>query len=282
MEKNNSLGLDSWTWNRIIADYPDLAESTSITELSKRIFGVRSVTKLVDRYCSETAKALVNFFGTDHSSLVLWAKHSQGYWNNFHALPIHAPIYRRLIKELGIEITVRLTEDRDFSDIAIGYMFLKADKKRYSKFHKNIIEALPIFPASAHGVMIHDYIDALMKREEAKAKPTIEAIADLPKAPIEATEVDGYKVLVPTSSRDLKRIGTAQSHCVGTAGMGYAAKVREGLVYIFALYSKALADGICVEVTPSGYIVQAQGKHRRCPTLKENQAIKKIIGSIAV
>ena len=259
----------------IVEDFPSLAGETSLRVISKVIFGVSSLTHLVDKYSTEDTRRLREFFGEDHSSLIDWSKHTSSQWIiDFYPLPEHRKIYKTIAKDLGLAVAVPLTEARDFPDIATGYTFLKADKRRLAKFHNDIVSAFHLFPKAAHANMIHDYIDRLMKAEERKLKPKLELGATFPQPENHIDRIDGFKILIPHNESCLRKIGRAQNHCVGTSGMGYAGKIKAGRVMIFALYENTLADGICVEFDLSDQrIIQAQGRHRRSPDGKEYAAI---------
>lgn len=280
---NNCLGLSNYRWENIVEDHPELTEVKSLSEVSKVIFGIKSLTALVSKYSygsSDDVKRLKEFFGQDHSSLTTWAKQSANL--SFYPTVEHRKIYNKMIRELGLELTVRFTNDRDFADIAVGYEFVASDKKRTNAFKNDILGALSLFPVGAHSKMIHDYFVDKMKAAERKnsVKTPRNVVPTLP-LPLNVSEENGpFKVLVPKHETDLRRIGNAQSHCVGTAGMGYAQKIKSGHVWIFAVYTKSLADGVCVEVTKSGQVIQIQGKHRRGPKPEEHLAIVKVIDQL--
>lgn len=281
MEANNTLGFADYAYERLLKDRPDLANVTSISEVSKALFGIKTLTALALDYdygSKDDVKRLNEFFAGNHSGLTEWAKKAKR-GLAFYVTVEHRKIYNRMVRDLGLDLVIRFSQDRDFADIATGYEFVSTDKRRKAAFVKDIIGALSLFPESAHSKMIHDYFVDRMKAAERKQNPRTK-VPLVPTLPIPANvseEIGDYKVLVPKHETDLRRIGNAQNHCVGTAGMGYASKVRRGDVWIFALYSKTLKDGVCVEVTKSGHILQAQGQHRRSPSGQERIAITEVI-----
>jgi hypothetical protein len=279
----NVLGMSEDEYTSLLEDYPALAECTSLRDASRHIFGIATMTHLVSdaSWRADDAAKLVRFFENNHSGLSDWAKLVDSL--SFHGTEANKKTYFLLVKELGLNLAVRLSQDRDFNDVCTGYMWLKTDKKRMTKFKKDILEALPMFPASAHSVMIHDYIMDKMKAEERKAEKGSKGKAPLVTLPVPDRNImvpEGWKLLWPMNQTDLRRIGSAQGHCVGTKQFGYGSKIVNGEIWIFAIYSKALADGVCVEMTRSGTILQMQGKHRRSAKSEEIDIIDNIISNI--
>jgi hypothetical protein len=270
---------------------PELLACTSAHAASKVLFGVKTLTHLVGIDAADRDR-VVAFFGSNHSDLVAWASHAKARYNiDFYAVPEHRKVYQAMIKALGLPTAVRLTQSRDFADIATGWQFVNADKRRLARFRRDIMAALKQFPAAAHAVMIHDYFVEAMKRAERpartrtprpKAVPIPEVTLPVPELP--EIQAEGFKILVPKDAADLRKIGNAQNHCVGTAGMGYANKILKDQVWIFAVYRENLSDGVCVEVAQGGWadmdpgeILQAQGRLRREPTAAEMAVIQTVV-----
>lgn len=274
----------SWHEDNFILDaFPELENCVSITEASRVLFGVKTMGAFV-RMGEESRKALTAFFAGNHSDMVAWAKHANPR-GAFNAGIEHKAIYRTMIKAIGLPVAVRLTQGSDFADICTGFDFLRADKKRMARFEVDILSALPLFPVGSHAVMIHDYMVKQMKNADRKAQPRDsekEVEVTLPPLPVaESVPCGEYQILVPRNDRDLKRIGNAQSHCVGTRGMGYGERVRRGKIHIVAVYRKGLADGICVEFdAESGDVLQAQGKHRRGMSDAESEIVQALANAI--
>lgn len=245
-------------------------EVTGLREASKLIFGVSSLGFLVPSYSLHDCNRIKEFFADNHSDLIEWANVAKNepvnkYNLRFNAMPMHRAIYKDMKKKLGLEVAVYLTMDRDFADTCIGYV-------RYKEVLPAFLERLKGFPKTTWAKAVHDYLNKRLEKDEEKGKYSaplpFEKLAALPET------LGEYKVLVPKKVTDLKAIGNAQGHCVGTKAMGYEQKVRNGEVYIFALYTKQLADGICVEVdAKTGHVLQVQGKGRREPKEAEMDSI---------
>jgi hypothetical protein len=221
---------------------------------------------------------------------------------DFNAEPEHRKAYKAMAKALGLPLTVRLTESHDFKDVVKGFEFLKATKKRWAAFEIDILDALKLWPERIHARMIHDYAVQKMKDSERAARPRrpraprraqqartyyqeqpVYVDGPLPEFPGLPTAVGDYKILIPSHDKDLRAIGDAQGHCVGTYGMGYADKIRRKQVCIFNVYRKSVGDGVCVEVALRGdkpHVLQAQGKAGRGPTDKEAKVINQLTATL--
>lgn len=262
--------------------FPELESVNSASQVSKVLFGVKTMTHLIgmDADDCETLKA---FFAGNPSGMVEWARHAKP--GSFHAVPErHAGAYRAMVAKLGLPLTVALTQNRDFQDIVVGFNFVISDKKAWNRFKVDILDSLHLFPSGhCHAVMIHDYLNSRMARADrvsAPRTPTLARPLPLPtlSAPFEDSD---FRVLFPANDSDLKRIGNAQNHCVGTRQMGYGEKIRRGEVIIFAVYQKSLGDGVCIEIDASDRdVLQAQGKLRRAPSVAEQKIIDRVINLI--
>jgi hypothetical protein len=257
-------------------------------ELSLSLFGVKSLAKEAiltlahERHWGrlESCTALVEFCGEDTHTLIQLAKRLP---SDFKAKKENAKQFQWLKKELGEGVALGLLCDRDFSDIAKGVDYIREHKERLELVRKNIFPALKSFPAACHGRMVHDYIENMMKREEQANKPRTPVKPTLPE-PVNSLpeQIGEYKILVPKHEGDLRRIGKAQGHCVGTTGMGYANKIKRGQSRIIAIYQEKLQDGVCVEVDADSLeVIQAQGKFRRSPTREENAVIAAVLPKLA-
>jgi hypothetical protein len=317
METKKFYPLHRLFSKEIKAESPALAKCDSITEASRIRFGVKGMTRFV-HVTPEMRAAIVAFFGTNHSDMLAWAnlakiecredEETERYDKNyrviklkrpvpyvdvraddFNALPEHRSAYKAMVKTFGLPFVVRLVAHRDFKDVAKGYEFLKADKKRWARFEKDIIGAFHLFPESMHFHMVHDYALKKMKDQERSLRPRqprqsknsfSEADRNLPDFDLPA-EIGKFKIMVPKTDADLRAIGTAQNHCVGARGMGYGSQIIAGNISIVALYRKSLADGICVEIDLNRLdVIQAQGKGRREPKEPENKAIQEIVSKL--
>lgn len=279
--------------------FPELRKCLSATEASKVMFGVQGMTRFITVDAAER-NAIMALFAGNPSDMIAWSKHvditvHSGYskhynsygrneyhqdtFFDFYATGEHVDGYKLLVKTLGTEIAASMTQDRDFADIVTGVRFLKADKLLWAKFENQIIEAFPMFPkACTRAKMVHDFaVDAMKAQErklERKANKGMPVQPTLPQPSFTMPSVPEYQILVPQTERDLRAIGNAQNHCVGTKGMGYAQKVKHGQVWIFAVYKQGLGDGLCVEMDRhTGQVLQAQGRLRRAPDATEWQAI---------
>lgn len=268
------LGMDEYQRREFQSWFGSRArEVTGLREASKLIFGVSSLGFLVPSYSIHDCKRIRDFFADNHSDLIEWANVARNVSHfQFHAMPLHKATYKDMKKKLGLEMAVYLTMDRDFADTCIGYA-------RYGKALPAFLERLKGFPKATWARAVHDYLNKRLEKDEEKGKYSaplpFEKLAQLPET------LGEYKVLVPKKVTDLKAIGNAQGHCVGTKAMGYEQKIRNGQVYIFALYTKTLQDGICVEVdAKSGHVLQAQGKGRREPKELEVVAIGTILAEL--
>lgn len=277
-------------------EIPDLRRVTSASEASRILFGVKGLTKLIT--CGpDNHKALLAFFEGDPSGMVAWAQHGEFQasispgakyryecdWLQFHAEPAHRKAYRALVKQFGLPFAVKATQERNFGDLCKGYAYLISDRKRKARFEKQIVSELSKWPVATRFHMIHDYAvaaEARAHRVVTPARSLDDIPVDMPQPALPATMAvgeDTYQILVPRHSADLRAIGRAQNHCVGTATMGYGDNVRAGEIYIVAIYRKALKDGICVEFDAGDlYIRQAQGRHRRSPTDAERVVIEAV------
>lgn len=301
----------------LVEAFPALATCSKLTEASRILYGVKTLGFLVGAN-RVNVTALNRFFDGDHSSLTAWATHakysafemySREFYQpdapeymtyaqedeylaghefvahanfSFYALPEHRASYRLMVKLFGVPFAARATQYSDFADLARGIEFCLSTKQRAKRFQTLIIDELQNWPACVLYRMVHDYaVQAMQRAERAterKGKPST-APATLPMRNLPA-KIGEFTVLNPRNEGDLRRIGTAQRHCVGTKGMGYADKIRNGVCFIFALYTKTLTDGICVEFSlRSGAVCQAQGRHRRGPTDAEQAAIETIIAA---
>lgn len=278
--------------------WPELATCTSATEASRILFGVKGMTAFITLR-PDTVMAVRAFFGENHSDMVAWARAiatEDRDWFYFHAQPEHRATYQTMVRILGLPITVQLTLNRDFKDIATGFMWLRATPKRWTRFEAGILDALPSWPKQIHAKMIHDYAVRRMKDAERAAQPrqpragryagqyeVTAPDAPLPAFPGLPANVGKYQILVPSTDADLRAIGTAQGHCVGTRGMGYADKIRRGQVCIVALYRKGLSDGLCIEIAlcdEQPRVLQAQGKAGRGPTTPEADVIDQLTATL--
>ncbi len=281
------------------AAHPELTDMVSISEASKVIFGVKTLQHLIHIH-PEDRNALLAFFKDNVSDLVEWSKHCnpgkyeresnpeaspkfrwEYYSFQFYARDDMFSGYKVIAKELGIKIAVKITQHRECNDIIAAYKFIRENKKLYTKFQKQVVPAFAAFPESAHLHMIHDFGMQAMKRAEYaenKGKGGSRQVAITLRQPTaEMPEVKGFKILIPRNESDLRKIGNAQNHCVGRAGMGYGRRIQEQKIWIAAIYKEGLSDGICVEIDcKDGKILQAQGALRRSPTDAEQTAIKKV------
>lgn len=276
--------------------HPELRRCNSASEASRIIFGVKSLTHLIHTTVADR-DALLAFFGKDISGLVEWAKYGkvdaavrpgstyryESDGGNFHIKPEHLKAYRLAVKELGLQAAVAITNNYHGADTLKGLAYLRADKKRWARFQTNIVAALPNWPAHTQQVMIHDYavkVEADAHRVVTPRKSLDELPVTMPQLPLSSEITVGdekYQVMVPRHDADMRAIGRAQNHCVGTAAMGYGDRVRGGSIHIVAIYRKSLADGICVEFDSDDLdIRQAQGRHRRGPNEAERQVISRV------
>lgn len=283
----------------VLKAHPQLEGVESITEVSRVLFGIKGMGKFVSAGTGEI-NAINTFFEGNSSDLAEWGAHASvaylyGHRNpdnnirewacgvRLYATPAHRKAYKLAVKLFGIKFAVRLTQEGACADTLRGLEYLRADKKRWARFEKGLLQAMPRWPEAAQVMMLHDYAVRAMQRVERRARR-----AENPSQPREVTlpqweiprevEVDGeiYKVMVPRHAYDMRRIGNAQNHCVGTANMGYIAAATRRSIAIVAIYRKNLADGICVEFSmrPNGaQAVQAQGRLRRCSTAAEDTVI---------
>jgi hypothetical protein len=79
----------------------------------------------------------------------------------------------------------------------------------------------------------------------------------------------GYKVLVPTETKDVKDEGNALNHCVAS----YIRRILEGTTQIVFLRKEAEESLITIEVT-GNRIIQARGLNNRTPTAEEKNWIR--------
>lgn len=291
--------------------WPELKRCNSATQASKVMYGVQGMTRFIYGY-ADARDAIMAFFGSDTSSMVAWSKHVQvtepelevyqydngitrnyvsGGYLAFHAKPEHKAGYKLTVKCVGLPLAVRITQAQDCGDTLRGITYLHTDKRRWARFQRDILNELGKWPGEAHVPMIHDYamrsMQAAERRKQAPVTkdyaaipvtlPQFEAISTLNGNTALTVGDTTYQVLVPRHEADLRRIGTAQRHCVGTAGMGYADRIRENRIVIVALFEKTLGDGVCVEMSKhSGSVYQAQGRHRRGPSNDEQTIIDRI------
>ncbi len=288
-------------WGQLSTDtkeeHPELEGCASATEASRVLFGVKTMTHLLGMHVN-MRRDLLAFFAGNQSDMVAWAgcikaKDVRGlYLSSFEPSPEHRKAYKALVKRFGLTLAARLTLSRDFADTVRGLAFVDADKARKARFETDIALAFSRFPAPMHGRMIHDLCsDAMASAERSAARvarpaaePTLPAFDSIP----DTVQVGGetFKVLVPRTAGDLRRIGNAQNHCVGRAAMGYGDRIKAGRICIFAVYQKSLKDGICVELNlqwggmTRHNIEQAQGRLHRNPTTLEHHVILDVIDAL--
>jgi hypothetical protein len=75
---------------------------------------------------------------------------------------------------------------------------------------------------------------------------------------------DGYTIVKVTNAADLKLEGELMGHCVGT----YEYKVDTGKSNIYSLRDPKNAPHVTIEISPSGRVIQIQGKQNQAPILK--------------
>ena len=254
-------------------------------DLSFQLFGVKSLAReaaliLDNHYSGEKPvwEAVREFCKGNTCLLVKIVKAVAGA-DDFKAEPDQIKDFEYLVRECGEATALKILVDSDWTDIVRGVRWARSDKKKLAELKENILDNFKLFPVSCHGRMLHDYLVDAIKRDEKALIPKGPRVNNIPAPVVEIpSEVDGFKVLVPTHDQDLRKIGNAQGHCVGTAHMGYAGKVRKGESAIFAIYTRTLADGVCVEVERDTLeVLQAQGKHRRDPRPEEKAVIRKLL-----
>ena len=280
LTNKHGLNID----DSVLDIYPQLVDCVSATEASKVMYGVKTLTAYIHLNYSKVHE-IVEFFKGNHSDMVAFFAAVGKDWFSFYPMPTdeHRKAFKLLIKGFGMKAACHFATHHDFQDIVRGYEWVRADKKRVKSLER-AISGIDAWPAHTQAVIVHDYIVSAMKRAERPktARKPRSPRYTFERKPLQLPEMpEGYQLLVPKDSDDLKKIGNAQSHCVGTDGMGYDSRMANGSIHIVALYRKNLQDGVCVEFDRYGNVLQAQGKGRRQPKPSELEIIAKIADKIA-